>query len=44
MALYPWVARHQWHRIELAEFEHIERWYRALGQREAVRRGMAVPA
>lgn len=43
MALYPWVARHEWHQIELAEFAHIERWYHAIGQREAVKRGMAVP-
>lgn len=44
IALYPWVARHAWHRIDLTEFAAIERWYHALGQRPAVRRGMAVPA
>lgn len=44
IALYPWVARHEWHRIELADFAHIARWYHAIGARPAVRRGMAVPA
>lgn len=44
IALYPWVARHEWHRIELSGFAAIERWYHAVGQRPAVRRGMAVPA
>jgi GSH-dependent disulfide-bond oxidoreductase len=44
IALYPWVARHEWHRVELAQFAHVKRWYDALGARPAVAKGMAVPA
>jgi GST-like protein len=43
MAIYPWVARHEWHRVELAGFENVKRWYDALGARPAVIKGMAVP-
>ncbi|MCD6042854.1 MAG: thiol:disulfide oxidoreductase [Burkholderiales bacterium] len=44
MAIYPWVARHEWHRVELAAFPNVKRWYDALGARPAVAKGMAVPA
>jgi GST-like protein len=43
IALYPWVARHEWHRVELAGFPNVKRWYDALGARPAVAKGMAVP-
>jgi GST-like protein len=44
IATYPWVARHEWHRVELAEFPAVKRWYDTIGARPAVVRGMAVPA
>lgn len=43
IAIYPWVARHEWHRVELAEFTDVRRWYEQVGARPAVQRGMAVP-
>ena len=43
MAIYPWVARHEWHRVELAAFPSVRRWYERVGARPAVQRGMAVP-
>ena len=43
IATYPWVARHDWHKVELAEFPNVARWYAAIGARPAVARGMAVP-
>ena len=43
MAIYPWVARYEWHRVDLGEFAHVKRWYAAVGARPAVIRGMAVP-
>src|SRR5260221_299466 len=43
MAIYPWVARHEWHRVELGQFPNVKRWYDALGARPAVQKGMAVP-
>jgi GST-like protein len=43
MAIYPWVARHEWHRVDLAAFPSVKRWYDLVGARPAVQRGMAVP-
>ena len=43
MAIYPWVARHEWHRVDLAGFPNVKRWYDAVGARPAVVKGMAVP-
>ena len=44
IATYPWVARHEWHRVELAGFPAVKRWYDTIGARPAVLRGMAVPS
>jgi GST-like protein len=43
MAIYPWVARREWHRVDLAAFPNVKRWYDAVGARPAVVKGMAVP-
>jgi GST-like protein len=44
IAIFPWVARHEWHRVDLAAFPNVNRWYDAVGAREAVKKGMAVPS
>ena len=44
IATYPWVARHEWHRVDLTQFPNVKRWYDAIGARPAVVKGMAVPA
>ena len=43
MAIYPWVARHEWHRVELAAFPGVKRWYDKVGARPAVVKGMTIP-
>ena len=43
IATYPWVARYDWHRVNLAEFANVKRWFVEIGARPAVPRGMAVP-
>ena len=43
IATYPWVARHEWHRVDLGQFPRVKRWYDAIGARPAVAKGMAVP-
>ncbi|MBI3708568.1 MAG: glutathione S-transferase N-terminal domain-containing protein [Proteobacteria bacterium] len=43
IATYPWVARHEWHQVNLAEFPNVKRWYDAIGARPAVAKGMKVP-
>ena len=44
IATYPWVARHEWHKVALADFPHVKRWFDAVGKRPAVKRGAAVGA
>ncbi len=43
IATYPWVARHEWHKTDLAAFPNVKRWFDAISARPAVKRGMAVP-
>lgn len=43
MATFPWVARHEWHKINLADYPNVQRWHEAIAARPAVQRGMAVP-
>lgn len=43
IATYPWVARHEWHLVELKDFPAVKRWYDVISARAAVKKGMAVP-
>jgi GSH-dependent disulfide-bond oxidoreductase len=43
IATFPWIARHEWHKVDLAEFPNVKRWYDTINRRPAVARGMAVP-
>ncbi len=42
IATYPWVARHEHHKVDLAEFPNVKRWFDTIGARPAVAKGMAV--
>ena len=44
IATFPWVARHEWHDVALASYPHVLRWFKAVANRPAVQRGMAVPS
>lgn len=43
IATYPWVARHDWHKVELSDFPAVKRWFDRIGARPAVQAGMKVP-
>ena len=43
IATFPWIARHEWHRVDLAQFPNVKRWFDTLSRRPAVTQGMAVP-
>jgi GST-like protein len=43
IATFPWVARYEWHKVDLNEFPAVKRWYDAIAARPAVAKGMAVP-
>lgn len=42
IATYPWVARHEHHKVDLAEYPNVKRWFDAITARPAVAKGMAV--
>ena len=41
-AILGWAWRHERHRVDLAEFTHVRRWYEAMMTRPATRRGFEV--
>jgi GSH-dependent disulfide-bond oxidoreductase len=43
IACFPWVGRHEWQGVSLADHPNVQRWFAAVGGRPAVRRGMQVP-
>jgi GSH-dependent disulfide-bond oxidoreductase len=43
IATYPWIARWEWHELDWTKFPNVERWFKAIGSRPAVERGMVVP-
>jgi GST-like protein len=43
IATYPWVTRHEWHKVDLGDFPHVKRWFDAISARPAVQKGMNVP-
>jgi GST-like protein len=43
IATFAWVARHEWHKVDLNDFPAVKRWYDTIAARQAVARGMAVP-
>ena len=40
MAIFPWVRTHKAQQVALAKFPDVERWYNALFERPAVKRGL----
>jgi GST-like protein len=44
IATTPLVARFEFHRVDLADFPNVKRWFAAIGARPPVQRGMAIPA
>jgi GSH-dependent disulfide-bond oxidoreductase len=43
MATFPWVSRFEWHQTKLEDHPNVHRWFKAVGARAAVQRGMSVP-
>ena len=43
IATFPWIARHQWQRIDLNDHPNVRRWYLEIAARLAVQKGYKVP-
>jgi GST-like protein len=42
IATFPWVARYEYHQVDLADFPHVKKWHDAIAARPAVVKAMAV--
>ncbi|MBT0957236.1 glutathione S-transferase family protein [Alphaproteobacteria bacterium KMM 3653] len=43
MAMWPWISRHDFQKIDLADFPNVKAWYERLLERPALQRGYHVP-
>ena len=43
IAMWPWIARYEWHSVDMAQYPNVTRWYKAIAARPAVQRGFHVP-
>jgi len=43
IATYPWVARYDWHKVDLNDFPAVKSWFERIGSRPPVQAGMSVP-
>ncbi len=43
IAIWPWIARFEWHRVDLNQFPNVKRWYVSIAKRPAVQKGYQVP-
>jgi GST-like protein len=43
MAIWPWISRFEWQRIDLSAYPSVRDWYVRLAERPAVQRGYHVP-
>jgi GST-like protein len=43
IATFPWVARFEWHKVDLNDFPAVKAWFDKIYARPAVKKGMAVP-
>ena len=44
IAAWPWVARFEWHQVDLKKYEYVATWYTNISFREAVQKGYDIPA
>ena len=42
IAIFGWAHRHQRHRVDLADYPEVERWYAAIFARPAVQRALSI--
>ena len=36
MNIWPWISRHAWQKVDLADFPHVQRWFDSIEARPAV--------
>ena len=44
IATWPWIARFEWHQVDLKKYQYIANWYTNISSRIAVQKGYDIPA
>ncbi len=43
MAIWPWISRFEWHKVDIKQYANVKRWYLTIAARPAVQKGYKVP-
>ncbi len=43
VAIWPWISRFEWQKIDMNAFENVKRWYVQIAERPVVQKGYNVP-
>lgn len=43
ISIFPWAARFEWQNIDFDDFPNVKRWYLAIADRPAVKKGYCIP-
>ena len=43
IAIWPWISRFEWQTIDMNQYPNVKRWYVAIANRPAVKKGYKVP-
>ena len=43
IAVWPWISRFEWHRVDIKAYPNVARWYLSIAARPAVQAGYHVP-
>ena len=44
IATWPWIARFEWHQVDIKKYTYVADWYTNISSREAVQKGYDVPS
>ncbi len=44
IAAWPWIARFEWHQVDLKKHENVASWYTNISSRKAVQKGYDIPS
>ena len=42
IAIFPWIARHEWYDLDWSSYPNVKRWFDRVAQRPSVKRGLEV--
>ena len=43
IAIWPWISRFEWQTVDMNQYPNVKRWYVAIANRPAVKKGYKVP-